>query len=164
MNKAKKYSKVLELVRWFWCIPAAIMYVVTYVPFGTTAALVLALMFGGAFYFICSRGRMHIISEDIVNDIKKSLKGFGQENSIFEVKGFTFGLVVRVYLFRANVKTPMCTKVIMDRIARGWYKNMVWVAQVVDLSEKSQLKKLQKELDQALITALEKERNDKKQS
>ena len=162
MNKAKKYSERLDLLKWFWCIPSAIMYAATQVPFGKATAFGLALMFGAAFFLICSRGRMHIISEDIVKDVKESLKAFGQENSVFEVRGFSFGLVVRVYLYRANIKTPACTKAIMERLSKGWYKNLVWVAHVVDVAEESQLKSLQKELDQALIDTLESERGKKK--
>ena len=84
------------------------------------------------------------------------------KNSVFEVRGFSFGLVVRVYLYRANIKTPACTKAIMDRLSRGWYKNLVWVAQVVDVTEEGQMKSLQKELDQALIDTLESERGKKR--
>ncbi len=162
MNKAKKYSDRLDTLKWFWCFPSAIMYAATQIPFGRTAAFGLAVIFGIAFYVICSRGRMHIISEEIVRDIKESLKAFGQEDSVYEIKGFSFGLVVRVYLFRANFKTPACTKVIMERLSKGWYKNLVWVAQVVDVAEESQLKSLQKELDQALIDTLESEKGKKK--
>ena len=96
MNKAKKYSERLDKLKWFWCIPAAVMYAATQMPFGKATAFGLALCFGASFYLICSRGRMHIISEDIVKDIKDSLSKYGQEDSIFEVKGFSFGLVVRV--------------------------------------------------------------------
>lgn len=162
MNKAKKYSKRLDTLKWFWCIPSAIMYAATQIPFGRATAFGLALCFGAAFFIICSRGRMHIISEDIVKDVKESLKAFGQENSVFEVKGFSFGLVVRVYLYRASMKTPACTKAIMEKLSKGWYKNLVWVAQVVDVTEESQMKSLQKELDQALIDTLESERGKKK--
>lgn len=105
---------------------------------------------------------MHIISEDIVKDVKETLKAFGQENSVFEVKGFSFGLVIRVYLYRASIKTPACTKAIMEKLSKGWYKNLVWVAQVVDVAEESQMKSLQKELDQALIETLESERGKRK--
>ena len=163
MNKAKKYSKRLDTIKWFWCIPSAIMYAVTQIPFGKMTAFGLAVIFGIAFYVICNRGRMHIISEEIVRDIKESLKAFGQENSVYEVKGFSFGLVVRVYLFRANLKTPACTKAIMDRLSKGWYKNQVWVAQVVNIEEESQLKSAQKDLDKALLASLEDERGKKKQ-
>ncbi|MBR6528812.1 MAG: hypothetical protein IKT62_02115 [Firmicutes bacterium] len=161
MNKAKTYSERLDKLKWFWCIPAAIMYAATQIPFGKATAFGLALCFGASFYLICSRGRMHIISEDIVKDIKDSLRKFGQEDSVFEVKGFSFGLVVRVYLYRATFKTPACTKAIMERLSKGWYKNLVWVAQVVDVAEESQFKSLQKELDQALIDTLESERGKK---
>ena len=161
MNKAKKYSERLDKLKWFWCIPAAVMYAATQIPFGKATAFGLALCFGASFYLICSRGRMHIISEDIVKDIKDSLSKYGQEDSIFEVKGFSFGLVVRVYLYRATFKTPACTKAIMEKLSKGWYKNLVWVAQVVDVAEESQFKSLQKELDQALIDTLESERGKK---
>lgn len=162
MNKAKKYSERLEKLRWLWCIPSAVMYAATQIPFGRTIAFVLAVVFGAAFYLVCSRGRMHIISEDIVKDIKDTLKGFGHEDSVYEVKGFSFGLVVRVYLFKARVKTPVCTKAIMNRLSKGWYRNLVWVAQVVDVEEESQLRKVQKELDNVLIESLEEERGKKK--
>lgn len=162
MNKAKKYSERLDVLKWFWCIPAAVIYAATQIPFGRATAFGLALCFGAGFFLICSRGRMHIISEDIVKDVKESLKALGQENTVFEVKGFSFGLVVRVYLYRANLKTPVCTKAIMEKLSKGWYKNLVWVAQVVDVAEESQLKRLQKELDQALLDTLESERGKKK--
>ena len=161
MNKAKRYSQRLEKLRWLWCLPAAVMYAATQVPFGQTAAFVLAVVFGVAFYLICSRGRMHVISEDIVRDIRDTLKRFGHEDSVYEIKGFTFGLVVRVYLFKAKLNTPTCTKAIMDRLSRGWYKNMVWVAQIVDIEEESQLRNAQKDLDQALLDTLERERGKK---
>ncbi len=162
MNKARRNSERLEKLRWLWCVPAAAMYAATQIPFGKTAAFALAVVFGAAFYLICSRGRMHVISEDIVRDIRETLKRFGHEDSVYEIKGFSFGLVVRVYLFKAKFNTPTCTKAIMDRLSKGWYKNLVWVAQIVDIEEESELRKAQKDLDQALLDTLERERGKKK--
>lgn len=162
MNKAKKYSERLDRIKWLWCIPALIMYTATITPFGKSTAFMISILFGAAFYAICSRGRMHIISEDIVKDVKDTLKRFGHEDSIYEVKGFGIGLVVRVYLFGAKVKTPACTKAIMNRLSMGWYKNLVWVAQVVDVEEESQVRKLQRELDEVLLTTLEEEKGKRR--
>lgn len=164
LNKAEKNSRLLEKLRWLWCVPSAVMYAATQIPFGRTIAFVLALLFGAAFFIICSRGRMYIISEDIVKDMKAVLKVFGHENSVFEIKSYSFGMVVRVYLIRANLKAPLYSKAVIDKLSKGWYKNMVWMTQIVDISEESDVKRVQKELNAAMIADLEKKDQEEREN
>ncbi len=151
MGKAEKYSKILNIVRWFFCVPAVIMYATTQLSFGRPLAFILSIAFGVTFYVICSRGRMVIVSEEIVKDIKETLKVFGHENSVYEVKGFTFGLVVRVYLIRAYAKAPACSKAIAKKLSEGWYHNMLWMTQIADVTQEAQIGMTQKELDDELL-------------
>lgn len=162
MNKAEANSSKLEKIRWLWFIPSAIMYTATEVPLGKTMAVALCAAFGLAFYGICSKGRMFIIGEDIVNDMRAALDGLGQRDSVFEIKNFNLGLVVRVYLIKAREMTPICNKVIMEKLNKGWYNDQVWITQVVDLEETKEVNTAQKILNEALVNDIREKSERKK--
>lgn len=160
MGKAERNSKKLENLRWFWFIPSALMYAATQIPFGKGVALALSAVFGIAFYFICSRGRMLVICEDIVRDVAQTLERLGQNENVFEVKSMSFGIVVRVYMVKARQGGPACTKAILDKLSKGWYKKFIWITQVVDIDGEKDIKEAQKALDQSLLDDInEKKRN-----
>lgn len=160
MGKAEKNSQKLEKLRWFWFIPSALMFIGTQISLGKGIALALSAVFGLSFYLICSRGRMFIICEDIVGDMKDTLDALGQSENIFEVKSFSLGLVVRVYLIKARHMAPICNKAILERIAGGWYKNLVWATQVVDIEGEKDVREAQKALNESLFADI-KEKNKK---
>lgn len=157
MGKAEKNSQKLEKLRWFWFIPSAAMFAGTQIPFGRGVAFCLSAVFGIAFYLLCTRGRMFIICEEIVRDMRDALDSLGQMENVFEVKSFSVGLVVRVYLIKARRMAPICNKAILDKIDRGWYKNLVWVTQVVDIEGESEVKEAQKALNESLLEGINQE-------
>ncbi len=160
MSKAEKNSSKLEILRWMCFLPALIMFTAARGAFGTAAAAVLAGAFGIGFFVICSRGRMRVICEEIVSDISQTLDKMGHDEIFFEVKKFSPGFVIRVYLVRARNRAPLYKKAILDRLDRGWYKRHVLAAQVVDIEGAEDVKKVQRILNTALIEDLKRKIKD----
>ena len=154
MTKAQKNSIKLETLRWFWFIPSGIMYLAARSAFGIVEGTLLAVIFGAAFFVICSRGRMRVISEEIVADITRALAELGQRESFFEVKKISPGFIVRVYLVRARKKAPLCNKAIIESLEHGWYSRRVTGAQIVDIDGEEDMKQVQRELNIELVDEL----------
>lgn len=159
-NKAEKNSSKLETIRWLCFVPALIMYFAVREAFGTAAAMIAAAVFGMGFFAICSRGRMRVICEEIVSDISETLEKMGHDEIFFEVKKFSPGFVIRVYLIRARNSAPMYKKAILDRLNRGWYKRHVLAAQVVDIEGVEDVKEAQRMLNSALLEDLKRKLKD----
>ena len=154
MTKAQKNSIKLETLRWFWFIPSGIIYLAARSAFGIVEGTLLAVIFGAAFFVICSRGRMRVISEEIVADITRALAELGQRESFFEVKKISPGFIVRVYLVRARKKAPLCNKAIIESLEHGWYSRHVTGAQIVDIDGEEDMKQVQRELNIELVDEL----------
>jgi hypothetical protein len=161
MRKAERNCRILEGLKWFFFVPVLIMFFCTRMSVGNLVALFLGAIFGIAYFILCNRSKMLVICDDIVRDLRAALKSVGQENNIFEVKNFTLGFVVRVYLIRAKYLTPSCNKVIIEKIANSWYKKYIMVTQVTDIERESDLKIAQKAFNEALLKGLREQ--DKKE-
>lgn len=151
MEKAEKNSRNLDRLKWFWCVPAALMFAGTQLTFGKVGAFGLAITFGIAFYLICSRASQFIICEDIVKDMRDTLDRMGQRENMFEVKGFGMGLVVRVYMIQAGRRMSECNKAVLEKLDRGWYKSHIWVTQIVDIESEDDVHQAQLVLNKALL-------------
>ena len=103
---------------------------------------------------------MRVICEEIFSDISETLEKVGHDEIFFEVKKFSPGFVIRVYLIRARNSAPMYKKAILDRLNRGWYKRHVLAAQVVDIEGVEDVKEAQRMLNSALIEDLKRKLKD----
>lgn len=151
MEKAKKEILRLGRLKWLCFLPAGIMFVWTRAAFGTMISSILAAVFGIAFVKICSRGKRTIICEEIIKDMKAGLDKAGFYDTVFEIKSLNIGLVVRVYLIRAKNKAEVCSRIVADMMENGWYKEHIWLTQVVDIEGAESLLEARRALNDALI-------------
>lgn len=151
MNRAEKNSKKINRLRWLCFVPASVMYIAAEAAFGTLMGITLGAVFGIAFFMVCHRGSMMIVCEDIVEDMKTTLDKIGQAETIFEVKCLSTGFVVRVYLIKAKNRAQICRRAIIEKLEQGWYKNKIWVTQVIAVENEEDIKKAQKALNVVLL-------------
>ena len=154
MGKAERLSTRLEKIRWLWFIPSALMYIGTQIPFGKGPALMVSMVFGVAFYLICSRGRPMIICEEIIRDMRSTLEKLGEHEGVFEVKNFSPGLVVRVYLIMASQMVPEFNRALREKIEKSWYKKLVWMTQVVEVEDSYEIKAARRALEESVLNDL----------
>lgn len=151
MGKAEKDSLRLGKLRWLWFVPALIMFFVSRMAFGTTAAAILAAAFGIGYFKICTGAKKKVICDEIISDMKESLGKAGFENTVFEIKSMSIGLVVRVYLIRARSRAEIYSRIISERIESGWYKKHIWVTQVVDVEKSESIEEARRVLNEVLL-------------
>ena len=154
MSKAEKYSSRLTIIRWLCFAPALVIFAALRGPFGTLLSAAAGLCFGAAFFAICSRGSRRIICEEIVADLTEAISKLGHREILFEVRKFTPGLVVRIYLVRARQLTPACVKLIRARIKNCWYRRYVIATQVTDVNGLEDVEKARRRLNRELLEDL----------
>lgn len=151
MGKAEKDSLRLGRLSWFWFVPAFIMFFAGRMAFGTAVAVILAAVFGIGYFKICTGAKKKVICDEIISDMQKSLGKEGFENTVFEIKSMSIGLVVRVYFIRARSRAEIYSRIISERIESGWYKKHIWVTQVVDVEKTEAIEDARRVLNDVLL-------------
>ncbi len=107
MSKAEKNSSKLEILK-MDVFPAGADHVHrSQRSLWNSGSSSFGRCFWHGFFVICSRGRMRVICEEIVSDISQTLDKMGHDEIFFEVKKFSPGFVIRVYLVRARNRAPL---------------------------------------------------------
>lgn len=160
MEQVKKNLDLLNKLKWLGPGFAIFMYFFTEPRLGDMWSIALGSLAGSAFILICENARKSIMCEHVALDLGNLLKskGFGRHSC--EIKSLKTGLIIRIYLIRAGEKAINCNHAVMERITDSWYKDMVWITQLVDLDAEDEIEEARENLDNELIEHLKKMREE----
>ena len=137
-----------------------VMYMFVEPRMGIAWASVLCFAAGLGFILICENSRKIIMCEHVANDLGNVLKARGFSRHSFEIKNLKAGLIIRIYLISADERVALCNRIIMERITQSWYKDMVWITQLVDLNNEDEIKEARETLDDELIEEIKRLREE----
>jgi len=154
MEQVKKNLTLLGRLKWLGPVLAVVMYLFVEPRLGYMWALALGSIAGSAYILICDNARKTIMCEHVALDLGAVLKARGFSRHSFEIKSLKTGLIIRIYLISAGEKAVACNTIIMERITNSWYKDMVWITQLVDLDSEEDINEARDNLDDELIEQL----------
>ena len=156
MELVLKRQRILKWLRYLGFLFGAVMYWVMYMSLGETAAIILGVLAGVSFFAICDHGRKTILFDHIAEQLKEEIARLGRMECVIEIKMIRIGLIIRVYLIKAGDQTARYSKAIVDAISRSWYKQHVWITQVVSVDSEEEIKQAEKNLNKDIIAEIEK--------
>lgn len=160
MEQVKKNLAILGKVKYLGLLLGAGMYFYVEPRMGSVWASVLCCLAGCGFIVICENARKTIMCEHVVQDLGGALKARGFSRHSFEIKSLKAGLIIRIYMIRAEEKISLCNSIIMERITQSWYKDMVWITQLVDLNSEDEIREARDTLDDELIEQIKEMREE----
>lgn len=159
--EVKKRVMFFKRLRWLGLVFGIIMYCCTFMAFGDMAAVLLAGMASGGFFWICSRESVRTICQYVADDLKSAVMEAGHNRCIVEIKSLNAGLITRIYLVRAEGKETLLNRAVLERINRSWYRKNIWVTQILGMDDESELQEAHDFLDEALLEDIRKKRGTK---
>lgn len=159
MEQTKKKIFLLNKMKWISMIMGIIMFAYTEDAFGMGWALALGIIAAISFYFICNTEARRAICQYVADDLKDAVAKAGHKKCIVEIKSLKAGLVTRVYLIGAGSRAPICSKAVISRIKASWYRSAIWVTQLIDLDDESEMETAQSVLDEELLSDIKKMRD-----
>ena len=156
MEQTQKKIFLLKRVRWICLLLGIIMFIGTRDAFGFGWAAALSTVSAAAFYLICGGEVKRTICQYVADDLKDAVASVGHKKCVVEIKSLRGGLITRVYLIGAGTRAGLCGRAVVSRIKRSWYKNSVWVTQMIDLENEAELQTAQKMLNEELLEDLKK--------
>ena len=163
MEQTKKKISFLKRIKWMCLLFGFIMYISTESVFGLGWATALTVASMAGFYLICDGEARRTICQYVADDIKDAVASAGHKKCIVEIKSLRGGLITRVYLIGAGARAGICSKAVISRIKRSWYKSSVWVTQLIDLDDESQLETAQEMFNEELLSDLKKMKNHQRE-
>lgn len=156
MELVIKKQKILKWLRYLGLVFGAVMYWVIYKSLGEIPAVILGFIAGIGFFAICDYERRSILFDYIADSIKSEITKIGELECHIEIKMLRIGLIIRVYLVRAGDQTGKYSKAIVDAISKSWYRQNVWITQVVGIDNESDIKEAEADLNNDVIKEIEK--------
>lgn len=156
MEQIKKRISLLKRVKWICLLLGFVMFISTNAAFGFGWAMSLSTAAAVGFYLICDGEVRRTICQYVADDLKDAVASAGHKKCVVEIKSLRGGLITRVYLIGAGARAGICGKAVINRIKRSWYKNSVWVTQLVDLEDESELETAQEMLNEELLSDFKK--------
>lgn len=151
MEKVKKTILLLGRLKWLGLLLGALMCVLTQPRFGDVWSVILGTIAGVGFMFICENEKKNVICDHVAEDLGDALEKEGCRNAAFEIKVMKPGMIIRIYAIGAEADAAVCNGVIVRQIARSWYRERVWITQLVSLDSEDEIEEARRALDNELI-------------
>lgn len=158
----KKRVTIFKNLRWVGGIFGIIMYLATFQPFGELMASALCMCATIGFYRICDGESKRTMCQYVADDLRAAVAAAGHSRCVVEIKALSSGLITRVYLIGVTGIAARYNRAVMERINRSWYRKDIWVTQILELQNESELEEAQDFLDERLADDLDQMRQDRK--
>ena len=129
---------------------------------GEMWAMGLGTVAGVAFIYICNHEKNSVMIEHVAMDIKNALQARGYKDSVVEIKYLRAGMLIRIYVIKAGENAIYCNGIVVQTIAESWYKEKVWITQLVDVETREEIESARDTLDEELISDLKRMRDEAK--
>lgn len=166
MEKVKKNIILLGRLKWLGLFLGALMCTLTQPRFGDIWSVILGTVAGVGFMFICENERKNIICDHVAEDLHGAMEKGGYSDAVFEIKLMKPGMIIRVYAIGAGADKDalLCNNIIVKQIAKSWYRERVWITQIVSVESEDDIEEARKALDDELIEDLKKMKNAAKKN
>lgn len=161
MEETKAQMTFFRRLRWAGLLFGGIMYYGTIGAFGGIIAALLAILAAVSFFVLCDVTAQQVICIYVADDLKAAVERAGHDRCVVEIRSLRVGMVTRVYLLGAGRLTKRCSKAVIEQIRQSWYRKWIWVTQMVDLADESEIKAAQALLDEELATDLQRMKKGK---
>lgn len=156
MEKVAKRIKLIDRIKWLGIVLGTVMCLAVQSVFGNFLAVVSGTISGLAFIYICEKGKRSVLSDHIADDIHQELSQKGFDDCIIEIRLFRLGLLIRIYTLNAGDNIMKYNAAILSKLKRSWYREKIWVTQLVDVKDKTEVAIARSKLDNELIEDIRK--------
>ena len=156
MEKVMKNMKLINRLKWLGIVLGAVMCVIVQSSFGNFWAVVSGTVSGLAYIYICERGKRSVLSDHIADDIHQELSQKGFDDCIIEIKLFRLGVLIRIYTLNAGENILRYNAAILSKLKNSWYKEKIWVTQLIDVKDRTEIASARNKLDTELINDIKK--------
>jgi len=160
LEKINKTIGILNKVKWLGLLLGVFMCVFVEPRLGDVWAVGLGTVAGVAFIYICDHEKRSILGEHVALDLKRALSARGYKDAVLEIKHLKAGLLIRIYVIKAGENAVYCNGIIVQQIESSWYKDKVWITQLVDIESHDEIKTARDTLDDELLEDLKRMRDE----
>lgn len=162
MDKVKKTMKFLGRLKWLGLVLGGVMCFLIQPLLGNIWSVVLGTAAGAGFMFICENERKNVLCDHVAEDLHNALDKEGYGDAAFEIKVMKPGMIIRVYAIGAGDNAAECNSIVVKKIAGSWYKENVWITQLVAVESEDEIESTAKALDEELLSDLKKMKEEQK--
>ena len=165
MEKIYKRIVLLSRLKWLGLLLGAIMCIFTQPRFGDIWSVILGTAAGVGFMFICENEKKNIICDHVADDLHGALEKQGYRDVVFEIKIMKPGMIIRIFTIGTSEEdTVICNGAVVRQISRSWYREKVWITQLVSVRNEDEIDDTRKALDDELIEDFKKMKEGKKKN
>lgn len=164
MEKVKKTTAILGRLKWLGLVFGTVMCVLTQPRFGDVLSVILGAAAGIGFIFICENEKKNIICDHVADHLHGALEKEGYGDCVFEIKLMKPGMIIRIYTINYGGNAMVCNDIIVRQISRSWYRDSVWITQVVDVKDEDEIENARMALDDELLEDLKKMKDERKKN
>ena len=155
MNKLRKTLVFFARLKWLGLLLGAVMCIITLPSFGEVWSVVLGIVAGFGFMYLCENEKKNIICDHVADDLHDALEKEGFHDVAFEIKVIRRGMIIRIFTIGTSEEdTDICNGAIVRRISESWYREKVWVTQLVSVQNEDEIDEARKMLDEELFEDL----------
>lgn len=115
--------------------------------------------------FICENEKKNIICDHVADDLHGALEKQGYRDVVFEIKIMKPGMIIRIFTIGTSEEdTVICNGAVVRQISRSWYREKVWITQLVSVRNEDEIDDTRKALDDELIEDFKKMKEEKKKN
>ena len=161
MEKVKKTIRLLGRHKSLGLVLGGIMSFLIQPRLGNICS-VLGTAAGIGFMFICENERKNVLCDHVADDLHSALEAGGYGDAAFEIKVMKPGMIIRIYAIGADVDAARCNDIVVKKIAGSWYKERVWITQLVTVDSEEEIESTRKTLDEELLSDLKKMKDEQR--
>ena len=155
MKKLRKTLVFFARLKWLGLLLGAVMCIITLPSFGEVWSVVLGTVAGFGFMYLCENEKKNIICDHVADDLHDALEKEGFHDVAFEIKVIRRGMIIRIFTIGTSEEdTAVCNAAIVRRISKSWYREKVWITQLVSVQNEDEIDEARKLLDEELFEDL----------
>lgn len=161
----KRNQLLLNIIR-FGAFPLGwVMYFLTINSFGELVASILCGLAAMSFWLIISKGKERLIYEALSEKVHEAIKEVEPLDSQIEMKAFTGGMIIRIFLLKPGDKLVTYNQAIYRKLANWDIAKKSWFVQISNIESYADVDRTRAILDEELLEeikkAKEQQRKDK---
>ncbi|MBR5229614.1 MAG: hypothetical protein IKW01_02065 [Firmicutes bacterium] len=160
MKELRKTISFFNKIKWLGLVFGAFMCLYIEPLLGSIWAMTLGTIAGVAFLYICENEKKRLIGDHVAKDLKEALCKGGYKDTVFEMKHMRPGMIIRIYVINSGKNTIYCNGIIVRQIQRSWYKDKIWITQLVGVRNEEEIGTARDTLDDELIEDIRRMRDE----